>query len=59
MWPLGLLFSSPELKTKVSFSDRLLSVVRLLAFHIFLLLHKNNWANSNQIWKKIILGEGE
>jgi hypothetical protein len=36
MWPLGLLFgfftlifSSPELKAQVSYSDRLLSVVRL------------------------------
>jgi hypothetical protein len=29
MWPMGLLFSSPELKAPVSFSDHLLSVVCL------------------------------
>jgi hypothetical protein len=61
------LFSSPELKAQVSFSDRLLSVVclsvcpsvwrlsvRLLHFQLLL---QNRWANFNQSWHKSSLGK--
>ena len=44
-----------ELKAQVSFSDRLLSVVRPSVFR--LLLH-NHWVNFNQIWHKASLDEG-
>jgi hypothetical protein len=53
-------FSSPELKAQVSYSDRLLSVVRpsvrkLLHFRLLL---QNHWVNFNQTWHKSSLGEG-
>ena len=59
------LFSSPELKVQVSFSDRLSSVVCLCArpsvclsvnFSYFRLLLKNHYANFNQTWYKASLG---
>ena len=59
------LFSSPELKAQVSFSDRLSSVVCLSVclsvcnFSYFRLLLQNHWANFNQTWHKASLGEGE
>ena len=48
------IFSSPELKAQVSFSDRLSSVVCL--FHLLL---QNHLANFNQTWHKVFLGEGD
>jgi hypothetical protein len=59
---LAQLFSSPELKAQVSFSDRPLSVclsvwrlsVRLLYFRLLL---QNRWANFNQSWHKSSLGK--
>ena len=54
------LFSSPELKAQVSFSDRLSSVVCLsVNFSYFRLLLQNHWANFNQTWHKASLGEGD
>ena len=62
-----LVFSSPELKAQVSFSDRLSSVVCLsvfpsvrltVNFSYFRLLLKNHWVHFNQIWHKTSLGEG-
>jgi hypothetical protein len=53
-------FSSPELKVQVSFSDRPVSVclsVRLLLLHFQLL--QNHWANSNQTWYKSSLRWGD
>ena len=65
-------FSSPELKAQVSFSDRLssvvcpsvcpsvcLSVCLSVNFSYFRLLLKNHWANLNQTWHKASLGEGD
>ena len=53
------LFSSHELKAQVSFSDRLLSVVRpSVNFSHFHLL-QNNWANFNQTWHKAPFGKGD
>ena len=54
-------FSSPDLKAQVSFSDCLLSVVRpsvclSVNFSHFHLLLKNNWANINKTWHKASLG---
>ena len=57
-----LMFSSPELKAQVSFSDQLSSVVCLsvhlsvIFSHVYLLL-QNHWANFNQNWHKVSLGE--
>ena len=62
------LFSSPELKAQVSFSDHLSSVlcpsVRLsvclsVNFSHFHLLLQNHCANFNQTWHKASLGEGD
>jgi hypothetical protein len=61
-------FSSPELKAQVSFSDRpasvclsvlpsvcvCLSVCKLLHFRLLL---QNHWTNLNQTWHKLSLGE--
>ena len=61
-------FSSPELKAQVSFSDHLSSVVCLsvclsvrlsVNFSHFHLLLQNHWANFNQTWHKVSLGEGD
>ena len=49
-------FSSPELKAQVSFSDRLLSVSPSVKFSHFQLPLQNHWANFNQIWNKASLG---
>ena len=49
--------SSSELKASVSFSDRLLPVVRPSSVCRFHLL-KDHWANFNQTWRKASLGEG-
>jgi hypothetical protein len=60
-----MLFSSPELKAQVRFSDRPLSGVRLSCrLSVFKLLHfrlllQNHWTNFNQIWHKSSLGEGD
>jgi hypothetical protein len=52
--------SSPELKAQVSYSDRLLSVVRLsVNFYIIRLLLQNHWAIFNQTWHKSSLGGGD
>jgi hypothetical protein len=60
-----LLFSSPELKAQVSYSDRQLFVVHLSCrpsvcklFHFWLLL-QNHWANYNKTWHKSFLGGGD
>ena len=62
------LFSSPELKGQVSFSDHLSSVVCLsvrpsvclsVNFSHFHLLLQNHWANFNQTWHDASLGEGD
>jgi hypothetical protein len=58
-----LIFSSPELKAQVSYSDRLLSVVRpsvhlSVNFSHFRLLLQNHLANFNQTWHKSSLREG-
>ena len=59
-----LMFSSPELKAQVGFSDQLSSVVCLsnhlsvIFSHVYLLL-QNHWANFNQNWHKVSLGEGD
>jgi hypothetical protein len=55
------IFSSPELKAQVSYSDRLLSVVRLSVRKLlhFRLLLQNRWTNFNQTWHKSSLGEGD
>ena len=60
-------FSSPELKAQVSFSDHISSAVCLsvrlsvrlsVNFSHFHLLLQNHWANFNQTWHKVSLGEG-
>ena len=61
-WTMSL-FSSPELKAQVSFSDHLSSVVRLsvhlsVNFSHFHLLLKNHCANFNQTLHKASLGKG-
>ena len=66
---VSVLFSSPELKAQVSFSDRRSSVVCLsvppsvcpsvclsVNFSYFRLLLQNHWANFNQTWHKASLG---
>ena len=64
----NVVFSSPELKAQVSFSDHLSSVVCLsvclsvrlsVNFSHFHLLLQNHWANFNQTWHKASLGEGD
>jgi hypothetical protein len=50
------LFSSPELKAQVSFSDQPASVCKLLHFRFFL---QNHAANFNQTWHKSSLVEGD
>jgi hypothetical protein len=55
------IFSSPELKAQVSYSDRPLSIIRLSVckpLH-FLLLLQNHWANFNQTWHKSSMGGGD
>ena len=60
-------FSSPELKAQVSFSDHLssvrpsvcLSVCLSVNFSHFHLLLQNHWANFNQTCHKASLGEGD
>jgi hypothetical protein len=51
---IGQVFSSPELKAQVSFSDRPLSGVRLSVCELlhFRLLLQNHWTNFNQTWHK-------
>jgi hypothetical protein len=53
---MGCIFSSPELKAQVSFSDCQLSFCKLLHFQLLL---QNNWANFNQTWHKSSLGGGD
>ena len=44
-------FSSPELKAQVSFSNRLSSAVRLSVYFSHFNLHlQSQWANFNQTW---------
>ena len=64
IWTSELLFSSPELKAQVSFSDHLSSVVCLsvrlsVNFSHFHLLLQNHWGKFNQTWHKASLGEGD
>jgi hypothetical protein len=61
MYPFVSIFSSPELKAQVSYSDRLLSVVRLSVCKLlyFRLLLQNRWANFNQTWYKSSLWKGD
>ena len=67
-----VVFSSPELKAQVSFSDHLSSVVCLsvrpsvclsvrlsVNFTHFHLLLQNHWAKFNQTWHKASLGKGD
>ena len=51
-----IVFSSPEPKGQVSFSDHDLSIVNCSHF---LLLFKNHQTNFNQTWYKAFLGEGD
>ena len=57
-------FSSPELKAQVSFSDHLSSIVctsvrlSVNCSHFHLLL-QNHWANFNQTWHKVFLVKGD
>ena len=58
------IFSSPELKAQVSFSDQNLSVVRRgcrchKLFTFSHLLPQNHWANFNQTWHKASLCKGD
>ena len=64
----SMVFSSPELKAQVSFSDHLssgaclsvrLSVCLSVNFSHFHLLLQNHWANFNQTWHKASWGEGD
>ena len=62
-WFCAQLFSSPELKAQVSFSNQNLFVVVIVVgvvvnFSHFHLLLQNHWANFNQTWHKASLGEG-
>ena len=64
LWTDIFLFSSPELKAQVSFSDHLWSVVcpsvcPSVNFSHFHLLLQNYWANFNQTWHKASLGKGD
>ena len=67
-----IIFISPELKAQVSISDHLpsvvcpsvrpsvcLSVCLSVNFSHFHLLLKNHWANFNQTWHSVSLGEGD
>ena len=59
-----MVFSSPELKAQVKFSDCLLSIVRpsisqSVNFSQFHLLLKNHWTNFNQNWHKVSLCKGD
>ena len=55
-----LLFSSPEPKAQVSFSDQfVLSVVIVENFSHFHLLLQNHQTNFNQTWHKASFGEGD
>ena len=65
---LKLLFSSPELKAQVSFSNHLSSVVCLsvrssvrpfVNFSYFRFFFQNHWANFNQTWHKASLIVGD
>ena len=53
-------FSSPEPKAQMSFSDQNLSVVVVVVvnFSHFHLL-ENHWAYFNQTWHKASIGEGD
>ena len=59
------IFSSPELKAQVSFSDHLLSGVCLslclsvCKLFTFSTSSPDHWANFNQTWHKASLGEGD
>ena len=64
----SFVFSSPELKAQVSFSDHLSSVVcpsvclsvrPSVKFSHFHLLLQNHWTNFNQTWHKASLGKGD
>ena len=52
------LFSSPELKAQMTFSDRLSSVCLSVNFSHFNLLLQYHWANINQTWHKDPWEEG-
>jgi hypothetical protein len=57
-------FSSPELKAQLSFSDRLSSVGLAICLSVFKLFHfllllQNHWTNFKQTWHKSSLGEGD
>jgi hypothetical protein len=52
-----IVFSSPELKAQVSYSDRPLSVCLFVNFYIFNFLLQNHCANFNQTWRKSSLGK--
>jgi hypothetical protein len=55
-----LIVCSPELKAQVSYSDRLLSIIRLAVRLLhFRLLLQTRWANCNQRWHKLSLGKGD
>jgi hypothetical protein len=60
MMTIFFIFSSPELKAQVSFSDRLasvcLSVCKVIHFRLLL---QNAWANFNHTWHKSSLGGGD
>ena len=59
-----MVFSSPEPKAQVSFSDQNLSVVVVVIvdvvviFSHFHLLLQNHWPNFNQTWHKASFGKG-
>ena len=52
LFNVSVLFSSPEPKAQVSFSDQNLSIVVVVNFSHFHLLLLNHWANINQTWHK-------
>ena len=61
---MELVFSSPELKAKVSFSDRLssgicLSVCPSVCKLFLFSTSSHHWVNFNQTWHKACLGEGD
>jgi hypothetical protein len=55
------IFSSPQLKAQVSYTDRLVSVVRPSVCKLlhFRLLLQNRWAIFNQTWHKSSLEGGD
>ena len=60
-WHPAVIFSSPESKTQVSFSDQNLSlvVVVVVNFSHFRLLLQNHWANFKRTYHHASLGEGD